>query len=355
MSQINVTNIQHETGAGSNITLDASGNVVCAADVQMASLNSSFLSGFRNQIINGGLNVWQTGTTVGIPDSTPTYAADRWNMRSIGSAQTVYKVGAPGSTVGSLPAGFSGGIESNQTSGATIHLCQGIELARTGNAGIFANGTQWTMSVWANFDLTAEDTFRAQFVDQVGFATTPDIVTAFEQSWVSTGQTSNGWTRYQATGTISGTPNASATCLRAGIYFDAGEAIGGGRRALTGAMFEPGPVSTPFEQMLIGTELQLCQRYYQYIDYVSTNGGQSTPGSGWYQYPIQFLVQMRTAPDFEATDTGGSGNASWVLVDGTSGTGFVAANLYDNSVTIRANSGGITRSLIGRVKLSAEL
>ena len=308
MSQINVTNIQHETGAGSNITLDASGNVVCAADVQMASLNSSFLSGFRNQIINGGLNVWQTGTTVGIPDSTPTYAADRWNMRSIGSAQTVYKVGAPGSTVGSLPAGFSGGIESNQTSGATIHLCQGIELARTGNAGIFANGTQWTMSVWANFDLTAEDTFRAQFVDQVGFATTPDIVTAFEQSWVSTGQTSNGWTRYQATGTISGTPNASATCLRACIYFDAGEAIGGGRRALTGCQFEPGPVATPFEHRPIAMELAMCQRYFYRMNVEPMedrnfakspyNFGGAPPNSSMNSYEA-FPVTMRVAPTID--------------------------------------------------------
>ena len=327
MSQINVTNIQHETGAGSNITLDASGNVVCAADVQMASLNSSFLSGFRNQIINGGLNVWQTGTTVGIPDSTPTYAADRWNMRSIGSAQTVYKVGAPGSTVGSLPAGFSGGIESNQTSGATIHLCQGIELARTGNAGIFANGTQWTMSVWANFDLTAEDTFRAQFVDQVGFATTPDIVTAFEQSWVSTGQTSNGWTRYQATGTISGTPNASATCLRAGIYFDAGEAIGGGRRALTGAMFEPGPVATPFEYRPIATELALCQRYYAQ-GLLGLSGGVGADGN--IAVKVAYPVQMRANATctWTTTQTGGVGTFNG-SVNGW-GTDTLGVTIYGN-------------------------
>ena len=53
MSTLNVNEIQHSTGTGSNITLDDQGNVVCAADVQMASQNNGPLAGFRNQIING--------------------------------------------------------------------------------------------------------------------------------------------------------------------------------------------------------------------------------------------------------------------------------------------------------------
>ena len=37
---------------------------------------------------------------------------------------------------------------------------------------------------------------------------------------------------------------------------------------------EPGPVATPFERRPIGTELALCQRYYENVDchYVFTRG-----------------------------------------------------------------------------------
>ena len=86
MSTLNVSTVQHESGAGDNIKLDTTGNVVCAADVQMASQNGGQLAGFRNQIINGNMAIDQRyGGTLTAVTSNNLFILDRW--RGIGGNQ----------------------------------------------------------------------------------------------------------------------------------------------------------------------------------------------------------------------------------------------------------------------------
>ena len=279
---------------------------VIANNVQMASANTGPLAGFRNQLINGNFQVWQRGEAVVTADNVPEYTADRWNVRCANSTQASIKVfsdnGSYPSTTTELPNGFSSGWETNYNGdGGTFKLCQGIELGETGKAGIFYQGTEWTLSVWANFDLTAELAYQAQFKDAVGYATSADVVTVIEQNWVSTGETSNGFTRYKATGTISGTPAASATSLTICIRFTSGKPAGAdsGRRALTGAQFEAGPMATPYEVIPIQTQLANCERYYQLLPRLSM-APVTTNATNARACSLSFRTAMRTTPTLTA-------------------------------------------------------
>jgi hypothetical protein len=70
-------------------------------------------------------------------------------------------------------------------------------------------------------------------------------------------------------GKTLGTDNNLSIC---NIWFDAGsdfnartDSLGqqSGTFEIAQVQLEPGPVATPFEQRPIGTELALCQRYYE--------------------------------------------------------------------------------------------
>jgi len=80
---------------------------------------------------------------------------------------------------------------------------------------------------------------------------------------------------------------------------------------LTGVQFEVGPTATPFEYRPIGTELALCQRYYEKgYDLSSAIGVAGTPMTN--ERYIPFKVQKRAVPVISAQSgqplilTGGS-------------------------------------------------
>ena len=350
MSTVNATTYQHESGAGSNITLDNQGNVVCAADIQSTSQNGGQLAGFRNQLINGGFRVAQRGDdffSSAPADTDDPYTLDRWCVSSIASAQPT-RVARQNNDA---PPGFAWSValyaNGNPAGASRQSFIQAIELQRPGNNNQFVVGSTWTLSFWvksiANSSIGVSAGFRPS-AQTLG--TTPEELS-------ETVNTTTAWVQQSHTFTIANTADAGDQCF-AVIFYNA--VATNTSILLAGISLEPGPVATPFEQRPIGLELELCKRYYQYIDYSSNNGSQTTPGSGWYIYPIQFPVQMRQAPTVSASDAGSNtGDAIYQLVDGTSGTGFVVVNNYDTSIAIRGNNSTVTRFLRGRVKLDAEL
>jgi len=90
---------------------------------------------------------------------------------------------------------------------------------------------------------------------------------------------------------------------------------------ITGIQLEPGPVATPFEHRPIGTELALCQRYFEVVNlcegengsnYVATVGLMNSGGTTAY-FDKTFKVQKRSVP----TVTDGS-TVNGKLYSGTS-------------------------------------
>ena len=139
------------------------------------------------------------------------------------------------------------------TADGISNLSQGIELVRVGDAGIFAIGTQWTLSYYSTSPVPQ---FNIVFTDNVDGSGATGGVTG-DPGEVEIEDLGNGWKRYARTVTIAGPPGANSTNLRIQLAYNNPVDA-----KITAIQFEPGPVCTPYEQIPIQTELALCQRYY---------------------------------------------------------------------------------------------
>ncbi|WVQ00128.1 hypothetical protein [Synechococcus phage MA10] len=261
-------------------------------NLNVPSLNSGPLAGMRNQLINGDFRIWQRGTTVNLTNSG--YTADRWYDAGGTTARSVARDGT-------VPAGFSYALVSPFTGGT---LQQGVELPGAGRAGQFGVGTTWTLSVWCDRDLSTAGNVFYRFRDKVGEVAN-EVAAAAPAAFTATGETSNGYSRYRLTFTVTGAPAGSNLCLNIGI--PGGSAFGSSTQ-YAGVQLEPGPVATPFETRPMQTELALCQRYY--LDF--STGWFAPYWHGYdlncYRGGMQYLLpsEMRTNP------TVTTGGFSWV-------------------------------------------
>jgi hypothetical protein len=107
--------------------------------------------------------------------------------------------------------------------------------------------------------------------------------------------------------------------------------------------FEAGSVATPFERRPYGTELQLCQRYYQTLTSWRTDVGMFS-GDDWFG-TIVFPVCMRASPTQSSTTV--TTNFSGVSVATSADRAIASASAV-------SSNGGYYLDLSG-FKLSAEL
>lgn len=229
------------TVAGDDVTTTGdvnAANVVATGDVQAASLNSGPLSGFRNAIINGNVIVRQRAET-----TANSYVADRWFTATAGCGTA--NTGPDGvglKRVITIPA--AGGF-----------IRQALELDNPNRQSQFAPASTWTARVWA----TSQPRLRLSFRKTSDDATDQSEILAYTD--MTAGRTVDGFTEYTHTITIPDvTANVETNQLKTlAIWFQSD----GAAASFTGMSFEPGPVATPFEQRPIGTELALCQRFYQ--------------------------------------------------------------------------------------------
>jgi len=111
---------------------------------------------------------------------------------------------------------------------------------------------------------------------------------------------------------------------------------------------EPGPVATPFEQRPIGTELALCQRYYEVVNYWPM-GITYTPNGDTRGY-VSFAVQKRAAPTISGfphsisviafTFLGEGVNLNGTIESASSSVNGFRPNNMGNSANISASAGG---------------
>jgi hypothetical protein len=326
--------------AGTKISPDfGSQNVVTTGDVQSASINGGPLAGMRNAIINGNFDIWQRGTS---SSSSGFFSADRWGSVIVG---TTHSVSRQAFTLGQTdvpgePTFYHRTVVSSVAgAGNFAILIQRIEDVRT-----FA-GQQVTVSFWAKADATKNIAVDLQQLFGTGGSPSAEV-TAIGVTKVSIG---TSWQKVTITATVPsisgktlGTNNDSALSIF--IWFDAGsdsnsrtDTLGqqSGTFDIAQVQVEPGPVATPFERRPIGTELALCQRYYEqasvtefYQGYVSPT---ATVGIG-----TRFVVTKRATP----TVTLGDGSAGLELVDTAKFRSFlngVGANAwYSHSFTADA-------------------
>jgi hypothetical protein len=249
---------------------------------QYPNMTTTPISGFRNAIINGGFEIWQRGTSF---SGNGVYTADRWVSTTDTTTTWTRQSFTPGNEItGYEPTYFFRSVVSG---GAYSIIEQRIEDVRT------LAGQTVTLSFFAKANATKNLWAR---IDQ-NFGSGGSTTVSYESLDVKT--ISSTWNRYTYTfviPSISGKTVGANSYLSLQLWFTGG---GSGSQTgtfdLWGIQLEKGTIATPFEQRPIGTELSLCQRYFQtYVDpplrgVVDTTTRATRMG-------MVFPVPMRTAP-----------------------------------------------------------
>ena len=304
-------------------------------NVQFQDGNGS-LAGLRNQLINSNFNINQRGaTSITVAANTTDYFVDRWAVQP--SAQnpgvgTTISIG--GETNSSLPWSWTIAIDGNSV------VFQQVEFEKPGRQTVFTIGSTWTLSVYANIDVTSFSPSLVFSAPVLANRVTAAAATPFVL--IESAVSGSAYNRYAATFTITGDVNSSANVNSINaltVPIANGAVTGAGNIALP--QFEPGPIATPFEDRPIALELSLCQRYYQ--TFGSGALGAQNANLNNYAFGGGFLVEMRTSPTVSIFDS--SIFLAGVFSTGTSAT--PAADIGTVTVTginlLTASSSGINR------------
>jgi hypothetical protein len=305
--------------------------------------NTSAITGgfaFRNRIINGAMVIDQrnAGASVTIAAGGSGYATDRFLIANV----TDGAVSAQQDS--SAPTGFIKSTKITVTTADTslgtdqrLFLAQYIEGTNIADLGWgTANASTVTLSFWVRSSLTG--TFGGALANNAldrayPFSYTISVADTWEQKYITiAGDTTGTWLTTTdrgirvffalgAASNRSGTANAWVASSAMSVT-GAVSVIGtnGATFYITGVQLEKGSTATSFDYRPYGTELALCQRYYQRVKAVSSA---TRFASGFSQNATQgeilipFPVTMRTAPtgldqsgtasDYRVTTGGGSG------------------------------------------------
>jgi hypothetical protein len=283
---------------------------------------------FRNRIINGGMMIDQRNAGASISlGSSPLYAVDRFESRvAQGSGHT-------GQRVSTAPVGFNNSLKitigtgGSPTAGQNTFINQQIEGFNFADLGWgTANAQTITVSFMVYSSLTG--TFAYSISNN-----------ALSRSYVATYSipVANTWTTISLTipGDTSGTWVGATNGVGSYNFWDLGSGsdknttagawqatwgtktsatvnvagTSGATFYITGVQLEAGTTASPFEYRQYGTELALCQRYYQSINFSEAQGVYTKFGSGVAISTTQartntfLLVKMRTYPSLVVTST----------------------------------------------------
>ena len=243
----------------------------------------------KNLVINGGMDIWQRGTS--FANLYNTYTADRWQNYSGVTGITLSQV-ASGLT------GFSYALRSQRNSGGTstgtMYVGQSLESV---NSIPFAGKTA-TFSFYArcgsNFSPTGSQITATL---QYGTGTDNNIYSGFTGGTaIVTAATTltTSWQRFTYTATFA------STSTQIGFYFSSvptGTAGANDYFDITGVQLEIAPQATPFSRAggSIGGELALCQRYYWQVGAGVLGPAVAISTSNLYGY-VYTPVSMRLSP-----------------------------------------------------------
>lgn len=255
--------------------------------------------GFKNRIINGSMIFDQRNIgVVTTPTVNATYTLDRWRAGlSVASKYSVQQGSA------SNPIGFSSAMLVTSLSSYSItstdyfSMQQRIEGYNIADLGWGASGASAvTLSFWVRSSLTG--TFGGSLQNSAGdrsypFSYTISSVSTWEYKTITIpGDTTGTWLTTNGIGIIvsfslgmGSTFSNTAGAWAAGNYLSSTSATSvvgtnGATFILTGVQLEKGSTATAFDVRSIGTELALCQRYYERsYDIGTANGALGATGN----------------------------------------------------------------------------
>jgi len=238
---------------------------------------------FRNKVINGNFNIWQRGTSF---SNTNGFTADRFVVTRGGSiintSSTTNLTVTKDSTVPTSPSTFLNSIKIQRTPGDLIGNSIFLLYAFETEDILEYIGKNVTFSFFILTGTTFTSTDLTPYL-YTGTSINQGITQMHSNSW--SGQTTQTgsvipafpgtWQKISNTFVVP----ANARELGIGIGFtpQAGAASSDESIYVTGVQLETGNTATPFEHRLLGTELALCQRYYEKSYSLNTVPG--TPGA----------------------------------------------------------------------------
>lgn len=343
---------------------------------------------FRNRIINGDMRISQRNGTSSVNNSNNTYCLDRWVMRAAGvdNKHTAAQSSA-------APSGFSNSLLITSSSAYSVPageyyaICQKIEGFNTADLAFGTSAAKaLSLSFWVRSSLTGS--FSGGVINSAAdrsymFSYSISSANTWEYKTVSIpGDTTGTWV-----GSTNGVGLELFFNLGAGSGYSTGAGFwsGLGYRGVTGAVnvlgtnaatwnvtgvqLEVGSGATPFESRPYGTELALCQRYFEKSFDVSVAPANGIYSTGCISYVcfadqwvfagtlISFKVPKRASPTI---GTYGTSSGKWQLNDnsnnwvdqGATGTGFQAALATSTTgFTLGVHNNGASGYAIGTARM----
>lgn len=353
------------------------GSLIANTTIDVPNLTAaSQYMGFKNRIINGAMVIDQrnvgASVTVNSSSGSAFYGVDRFFAQGQ-SADGVFTVQrsttAPTGFVNSLLATVT---TADSSLGATqvYQIVQPIEGYNVADLGWgTANAATVTLSFWGRSSVTGTfggSLFNATAARSYPFTYTINSANTFEQKTITiSGDTTGTWGTGNGVGihvifslgcgsTLSGTSGSWA-----GAQYNSATgatnllATNGATFYITGVQLEKGSTATSFDYRPYGTELALCQRYYEksYAPNVALGTVtqtdsvqwrcQSSSNISWYpRIPVQFRVTKRATPTVNtySTQTGASGQVYIQAPNAADKPGSVYS-VGVNGVSVEATSG----------------
>jgi hypothetical protein len=266
-----------------SITTQSATGVIFSDSSSLPAASSPYV--LKNRIINGDMRINQRnlGTVNPTSGDTLKYTIDRfWVYNS--NAASKFSV----QQSSTAPAGFVNSAlitvtnAYTPTGGDEFEIGQYIEgLNISDLAWGTADAKTVTLSFWVRSSVTG--TFGGSLVNSgynrsYPFSYTISSANTWEQKSITiTGDTSGTWLTTNGVGIrlqfslgVGSTKTTTANAWTAGEYYNATGSVNlvataGATFYITGVQLEIGTTATPFERRLYGTELALCERYYQIL------------------------------------------------------------------------------------------
>ena len=291
-------------GGGVLVTSDATGNlniqsggstVVAVSSTGVAvtgSLNTPNTFGFKNRIINGGMNTDQRNAAASQTFTAAgalAYSVDRWYGYCTGANVTGQQVaGATTPTVTQNRYRFTGAASVTAVGfGQRIEQKNSYDLAGstcTLSADLGISATLTTVTWTAYYATTTADTF--------GSLASPTVTS------IATGTFTVGAAVANFSANIS-IPAAATTGIQ--ILFTVGALTAGLTWTIGNVQLEKGSTATSFDFRDYGRELMMCQRYYRKTATTSNSFGEGTiygynTSGSTSGFVFPFPVTMRAEP-----------------------------------------------------------
>ena len=308
------------------ITLDGSLGITSPLETVTGQFSSASTMGFKNRIINGAMVIDQrnAGASVAVTYSNP-YTVDRWqSIVSLLASKFTAQQNAGSVTP---PIGFSNYLGCTSSSAYSVltsdyfTIQQKIEGFNTSD---LAWGTANAKTVTLSFQVYSSliGTFGGAFGNSINTRaypftysipvantwTTISITIAGDTSGTWVGATNGVGIKLTISLGMGATYSATAGAWATGEYYSATGATSvvgtsGATFYITGVQLEKGSTATSFDYRPYGTELSLCQRYFQKIG-GGLNGSPAytvfsiltyeASNTAWGTVPLK--VTMRTQP-----------------------------------------------------------